>query len=55
MNIQIDGTNTLNKGAELMLFTILKRIEEQFPNSKIFYNSYYFNLPPEVIRIIKYL
>lgn len=37
-NIQIDGTNTLNKGAELMLYAILEQIECRYPNAVVFYN-----------------
>lgn len=37
-NIQIDGTNTLNKGAELMLYAILEQIEWRYPNAVIYYN-----------------
>ncbi|MAU71117.1 MAG: hypothetical protein CML04_03390 [Pseudozobellia sp.] len=39
MKIQIDGTNTLNKGAELMLCAILERIEHQYPKSTVYYNA----------------
>lgn len=39
MKIQIDGTNTVNKGAELMLYSILKEIEAKYPNSKVIYND----------------
>ncbi|MDR7127771.1 colanic acid/amylovoran biosynthesis protein [Algoriphagus sp. 4150] len=38
MKIQIDGTNTANKGAELMLYAILQEIERRFSNSVVFYN-----------------
>ena len=38
MKIQIDGTNTANKGAELMLYAILQEIEKRFSHSEIFYN-----------------
>ncbi|GAA4109735.1 hypothetical protein GCM10022393_06480 [Aquimarina addita] len=50
MKIQIDGTNTLNKGAELMLYAILEEIENKFPNASINYNS---NYPGEKKLIIK--
>jgi len=36
--IQIDGTNTLNKGAELMLYAILEQIEEHHPQAVVYYN-----------------
>lgn len=39
MNILIDGTNTLNKGAELMLLAVLEQIESFDQNSIVFYNS----------------
>jgi polysaccharide pyruvyl transferase WcaK-like protein len=39
MKIQIDGTNTLNKGAELMLYATLEKIEEKHPNSTVIFNS----------------
>lgn len=41
MIIQIDGTNTLNKGAELMLVAIVEQIEKFHPNAKVVYNSNY--------------
>jgi colanic acid/amylovoran biosynthesis protein len=40
IKIQIDGTNTLNKGAELMLYAILKEIEKKHPNSSVIFNGY---------------
>lgn len=40
MIIQIDGVGTKNKGAELMLYSILDQIEISEPNSKVFINSY---------------
>ncbi|WP_165732997.1 polysaccharide pyruvyl transferase family protein [Polaribacter sp. 20A6] len=43
MIIQIDGTNTLNKGAELMLVAIIEQIEEKFPAAKVIYNSNHSN------------
>jgi polysaccharide pyruvyl transferase WcaK-like protein len=39
MIIQIDGTNTLNKGAELMLVAIVEQIEKFYPDAKVVYNS----------------
>jgi len=39
MKIQIDGTNSQNKGAELMLVAILQEIEKSYPKSKVYYNS----------------
>lgn len=39
MIIQIDGVNTLNKGAELMLIAILEELEKNVPSSTIFLNS----------------
>ena len=38
MNIQIDGTNTSNKGAELMLYAILEQIEKKGVNNTVYYN-----------------
>jgi len=38
MTIQIDGTNTLNKGAELMLYAVLQQIERNCPTSNVIYN-----------------
>lgn len=38
MVIQIDGVNTLNKGAELMLIAILEELEQRCPNSTIWLN-----------------
>lgn len=37
-NIQIDGTNTLNKGAELMLVAIYEQVMENYPDAKVHYN-----------------
>lgn len=39
MKIQIDGTNTINKGAELMLYSVLNEIEIKIPNSEVWYNG----------------
>jgi len=39
MRIQIDGTNTVNKGAELMLYAILEQIEKKDPKATVYYNS----------------
>lgn len=38
MNIQIDGTNTSNKGAELMLYAMLEQIEKKGVNNTVYYN-----------------
>ncbi|APU95292.1 hypothetical protein BV902_02220 [Sphingobacterium sp. B29] len=38
MNIQIDGINTQNKGAELMLVAILEEIEQRVPNATVWLN-----------------
>ncbi|MGE0090598.1 MAG: polysaccharide pyruvyl transferase family protein [Bacteroidales bacterium] len=40
MRIQIDGTNTQNKGAELMAYTIIQQIEQKFPDAEIVLNLY---------------
>lgn len=37
MVIQIIGTNTINKGAELMLYAILQEIEKEKPGAKVLY------------------
>lgn len=39
MKIQIDGTNTLNKGAELMLIAVLEQIEKRHPKATVYYNA----------------
>lgn len=39
MKIQIDGTGTLNKGAELMLYSLLEQIEIKHPESTVIFNS----------------
>ncbi|MEX0597303.1 MAG: polysaccharide pyruvyl transferase family protein, partial [Candidatus Paceibacterota bacterium] len=41
MNIQIDGTNTKNKGAELMLHGILDQISRVYPKAEVYFNTYY--------------
>jgi colanic acid/amylovoran biosynthesis protein len=38
MNIQIDGVNTQNKGAELMLVSVLEEIENRLPYANIYIN-----------------
>lgn len=38
MTIQIDGINTQNKGAELMLVAILEELERKVPKAKIYIN-----------------
>lgn len=38
MKIQIDGINTQNKGAELMLVAILEEIEKRYPGATIYLN-----------------
>jgi colanic acid/amylovoran biosynthesis protein len=43
MIIQIDGTGTVNKGAELMLYAILEQIEKKKPNAKVIFNSLHKN------------
>src|SRR5690554_4823180 len=39
MKIQIDGVGTQNKGAELMLYSILEQIEKQHPKATVYFNS----------------
>ena len=39
MKIQIDGTNTQNKGAELMLLSVLEQIEARHPEATVVFNS----------------
>ncbi len=39
MIIQIDGTGTVNKGAELMLYAILEEIEQKQPKAKVLFNK----------------
>ncbi len=41
MKIQIDGTNTLNKGAELMFYAVLEQVENRYPEAIINYNTNY--------------
>lgn len=50
MRIQIDGTNTLNKGAELMLVAIIEEIEKKYPDSVIIYNSNHSNEKKLIIK-----
>jgi len=38
MKIQIDGIDTKNKGAELMLVAVLEQLEETYPNSEVWLN-----------------
>lgn len=38
MIIQIDGINTLNKGAELMLVAILEELEKKYPGATVYLN-----------------
>ncbi|MDC6366492.1 MULTISPECIES: polysaccharide pyruvyl transferase family protein [Flavobacteriaceae] len=38
MKIQIDGIDTKNKGAELMLVAVLEQLEKKFPNSEVWLN-----------------
>lgn len=47
MKIRIDGTNTNNKGAELMLYAILEEIELKYPQAIVYYNpnNYYAHTP----------
>lgn len=39
MKIKIDGTGTVNKGAELLLFSILNQIENKYPDAEIYYTD----------------
>src|SRR5690554_962769 len=39
MVIQIDGTGMENKGAELMLYSILGELEQRFPSATVYYNT----------------
>lgn len=39
MKIQIDGAGMINKGAELMLFSVLKQIENKYPNAQVLINN----------------
>lgn len=45
MIIQIDETNTLNKGAELMFFAIIEELEKRKLSSKVIFNSSTPHLP----------
>lgn len=37
MRILITGTNTINKGAELMLYSILQQIEKRYPHAEVLF------------------
>lgn len=39
MKIKIDGTGTVNKGAELLLFSILNQIENRCPDADVYYTD----------------
>lgn len=39
MVVQIDNTNTLNKGAELMLYAVLEQLEKKNQGIEVYYNS----------------
>ena len=39
MNIQIDGAATMNKGGELMLYSVLEQIEKRYPNANVYWNA----------------
>jgi polysaccharide pyruvyl transferase WcaK-like protein len=39
MIIQIDGTNFENKGAELMMYAILEKLEERCPQCEVIFNN----------------
>jgi polysaccharide pyruvyl transferase WcaK-like protein len=40
MTIQIDGANTINKGAELMFYAVLEEIERRYPEATVIYNGF---------------
>ena len=39
MKIQIDGANTINQGAELMIYSVIKEVQSKFPKAEIIYND----------------
>ena len=39
MKILIDGANTINQGAELMLYSVVQEVSERFPDTKIVFND----------------
>lgn len=45
MKVQIDGTGMENKGAELMLYSILGELERRYPQATVYYNTVEGNIP----------
>ena len=39
MNIQLDGAATINKGGELMLYSIIEQIEKRYPDATVYWNA----------------